>query len=349
MKRFAMLWVLTHALAGCATERLYVKVLDDEGNPVTNGIVRVGFSTSHVLLGGGNSATPKSGHAEGRTDNDGNAVVKFNCQSSDFGWHVEADGYYRGISHSEHFKFDEAIVPPGVGTVILHEHEKKGVAMLYRKKNPQPMFAYSREKEVKAPIENGRYGFDLQVFDWLPPLGKGYVADFYYVRERKDLERIARLTAEKKTHLVRAFRSDEQDAPKLGDVVGRIEFDVNCGAYIRSQTGNENFPSTYAADTDVEYEKEIPIKICANNGQHWLHEGPVIPKGKYIVIRSRVKCDEKGRIVSAHYSKILGPWGIGALMCPYETVFNPVPNDPNLEFDPARNLYQGKKGRGMIP
>ena len=75
MKRFAMLWVLTHALAGCATERLYVKVLDDEGNPVTNGIVRVGFSTSHVLFGGGNSATPKSGHAEGRTEKGGIVVI----------------------------------------------------------------------------------------------------------------------------------------------------------------------------------------------------------------------------------------------------------------------------------
>lgn len=349
MKRFVMLWALTHALAGCATERLYVRVLDDEGNPVTNGIVRVGFSTGHVLFGGGNSTAQKSGHAEGRTDKDGNAVVKFNCKSSDFGWHAEADGYYRGISHSEHFKFDEVIAPPGVGTVILHEHEKTGEEMLYRKKNPQPMYAYSREKEVNAPIENGRYGFDLQVFDWLPPLGKGEVADFYYVRERKDLERIARLIDEKKLHQVHTFRSDEPDAPKLGDVVGRIEFDANGGAYIRSQTGNENFPSTYAAVQDAEYEKEIPIMICANNGKHWLHEGPVVPKDKYVVIRSRVKCDENGKIVSAHYSKILGPWGIGALMCPYEAVFNPRPNDTNLEFDPARNLYQGKKGRGMIP
>jgi hypothetical protein len=32
-----------------------------------------------------------------------------------------------------------------------------------------------------------------------------------------------------------------------------------------------------------------------------------------------------------------------------ETVFNPRPNDTNLEFDPNRNLYQGRKGRGMIP
>lgn len=32
-----------------------------------------------------------------------------------------------------------------------------------------------------------------------------------------------------------------------------------------------------------------------------------------------------------------------------ELVFNPRPNDTNLEFDPKQNLYHGKKGRGMIP
>lgn len=71
-----MITFLLLANCGCAGERLYVKVVDDEGNPVTNGIVRVGFSTSHVLFGGGNSTTQKSGHAEGRTDKDGNAVVR---------------------------------------------------------------------------------------------------------------------------------------------------------------------------------------------------------------------------------------------------------------------------------
>ena len=67
--------LLLLANLGCASERLYVKVVDDEGNPVTNGIVRVGFSTSHVLFGGGNRRSSKSGHAEGCTDKDGNAVV----------------------------------------------------------------------------------------------------------------------------------------------------------------------------------------------------------------------------------------------------------------------------------
>ena len=47
-----MMTTLLLANLGCASERLYVKVVDDEGNPVTNGIVHVGFSTSHVLFGG---------------------------------------------------------------------------------------------------------------------------------------------------------------------------------------------------------------------------------------------------------------------------------------------------------
>ena len=97
---------------GCASERLYVKVVDDEGTPVTNGIVYVGFSVSHVLFDEGSSHAAKSRPAEGHTDTNGDAVVKFNCQSSDFGWHVEADGYYRSEFHREHFKGEDVILPP---------------------------------------------------------------------------------------------------------------------------------------------------------------------------------------------------------------------------------------------
>ena len=32
-----------------------------------------------------------------------------------------------------------------------------------------------------------------------------------------------------------------------------------------------------------------------------------------------------------------------------EAVFNPRPNDTNLEFDPNRNLYEGRADRGMKP
>lgn len=126
-----MITFLLLANCGCAGERLYVKVVDDEGNPVANAAVKVGFSISHVLLGGGHRSRASSGgNAEARTDTDGTAVVKFNCTSSDFGWHVEADGYYRSDSHREHFKGEDVIIPSAFGFIKLHEHEKRVEAVL---------------------------------------------------------------------------------------------------------------------------------------------------------------------------------------------------------------------------
>ena len=48
-----MMAFLLLASTGCASERLYVKVIDDEGCPVANAMVKVGFSTrdSSAMLG----------------------------------------------------------------------------------------------------------------------------------------------------------------------------------------------------------------------------------------------------------------------------------------------------------
>jgi len=146
-----------------------------------------------------------------------------------------------------------------------------------------------------------------------------------------------------------SFRNGTPNFPTVGDVIGRIEFDEKCGAYVKKCTGNENFPSTYGADTNKTYVSDIPIRIVAQKGNVWLHEGKVVESDEYMVIRSRVKCDEQGKIVSANYSKLIGPVRFGSSVDIFQSVFNPRPNDTNLEFDPKRNLYQGKKGRGMIP
>ncbi len=66
-------------------------------------------------------------------------------------------------------------------------------------------------------------------------------------------------------------------------------------------------------------------------------------------IRTRVVRNVKGEVVSANYAKILGPLNFTIQVVAGGSVFNPTPNDTNLEFDPDRNLYKGKKGRGRIP
>ena len=103
---FLSIATLLATCTGCATERLYVKVVDDEGIPVPNATVNVYFTSSPIVLGDGTNH-----HYEGKTDTNGNAVVKFNCNTSDFAWRVEADGYYRGNIHTENFKGEDVILP----------------------------------------------------------------------------------------------------------------------------------------------------------------------------------------------------------------------------------------------
>ena len=84
-------------------------------------------------------------------------------------------------------------------------------------------------------------------------------------------------------------------------------------------------------------------------GREWIEPLPVLGNDEYLVLRTRVVHDEKGHIVFANYSRILGEFRANPSISTAESIFNPVPNDTNLEFDRNRNLYQGKKGRGMIP
>ena len=122
MAKKVLIPVLSICIAGCVSERLQVTVTDSDGNPISNAVVHVGFSTSHVIFGGGHTSSKKGGHAEAKTDTNGIAVVWFNCTSSVFGWHVEADGYYRSESHRGHFKGEDVIIPPAFIACAINHH-----------------------------------------------------------------------------------------------------------------------------------------------------------------------------------------------------------------------------------
>ena len=318
--------VMGFAITGCASERLQVTVVDNQGNPVSNATVNVGFSTSLVLFGGGHSSQDSGGHAMAKTDTNGIAIVNFNCTSSSFGWDVVADGYYRGNLHNEHFKSDEIFIPPAFGKVILHEHEKSRKEILFKIRNPQPMYAHYPIERRKLPKENGRYGFDLAEFDWLPPHGRGKELDFYVIRDYHALTEAGTFT------------------------VGMVEFERGCGYYIAKNNGCKGLQTAYHADTNAIFKSSMQVLCEHRKGSHeYDYPLPLVDKDSHIVLRTRVKYDENGNMVSANYSRILGEFSVMPSVSVSESIFNPTPNDTNLEFDSTRNLYQGEsRRRGTI-
>ena len=57
-----------------------------------------------------------------------------------------------------------------------------------------------------------------------------------------------------------------------------------------------------------------------------------------MVLKTRAVTNEVGEVVNCNYSKIYGPMTIVREMFFDTMVFNPTPNDPNLESATRRNL-----------
>ena len=62
-------------------------------------------------------------------------------------------------------------------------------------------------------------------------------------------------------------------------------------------------------------------------------------------LRTRVRLDKDGRVISANYAKVIGDFCLDAARSSFSFsyYFNPYPDDRNLEFDPKNNLFPKDK------
>ena len=124
---------------------------------------------------------------------------------------------------------------------------------------------------------------------------------------------------------------------------GWIDFPPGCGAYKRNTTGDDSFPTTYVADTNATFLSRIPFE-CSSVGGDVVHARGLLAEDEYMVLRMRVMTNEVGVVTNCNYSKILGPMTVTGSRASFNKVkfealiFNPTPNDPNLEYDLRNNL-----------
>ena len=288
--------------------KVQIHVYDERKNPVTNAVVKV-YTRRDRIASLGRSGSPER-EIVAACDLNGLAIAKFPCYSGEFSCYVEAQGYYQEYERDVILRRDNS----GFYSVNLLEHEKDVTFTLREKRNPIPMHYNMLGSTFKPPRTSGRFGFDLKINDWVRPYGKGEIADF-------------------------ELNYDCHWEPTNHLCTGSLDFiEKDAGAYKRKFHPSKTFVLDYVADTNMVFSPSIPFHVFTGADRFkYILEHP-LKDDEYFVIRSRVRHDTQGRIESAHYSVIVGPFKIGKTFDFLSSYFNPTPNDTNLEYDEKNNL-----------
>lgn len=371
-------------LAGCMminawsfhTGHLFVSLTDGEtGGPITNATVTVRTQTE---FNPGRTLESYFTKTSAQTDSNGIAHVEFQFCDSDFNWWVRAPSHYNGrfgpgygderfgcvVEESDYLNINtntvqglamyneiRALYDSGDYLGFAAMFEPKSVTytntVIHRsvcltpKHNPQPMYAHCKIGGLYLPrkissaatnngIETVQYepvDFDMKeclflptkanyIRNWDPPAGE--VSDF----------RIERFSV---------------TTNNVTTVHVSISFAPGCGAYIAQLPGDGHYPLIYEADTNATFLSNIPFEYSTVSGRV-VHSSQLLSEDQCMVLKTRAVTNEVGEVVNCNYSKIYGPMSIDREMFFDTMMFNPTPNDSNLEYDPRNNLAD-ERGR----
>ena len=213
--------------------------------------------------------------------------------------------------------------------------------------NPVPLYAM-RLVGLKFPMQGAWLGFDFEAADWVAPHGKGKSADILLrfrnefkgwdqsieghegfdreVKFSKEMYQAARMewTMDK-------FRVDygKWDGVMEISFPGEKEGLVEATKFLSY--------SRFKMPHSAPLEGYVPSWRCENRSyRSWSAR-----EDKGFFLRTRVKFDKQGNIISANYAKVRGDFRLDAKhsCVGFSYYFNPNTNDRNLEFDLKKNLF----------
>ncbi|MGI6495721.1 MAG: hypothetical protein ACOX5G_06490 [Kiritimatiellia bacterium] len=305
-----------HALRYGAKAKMTLRIVDDEGKPVSNAVATIQFTppkaTKYVIW-------------DGISDSNG-VVVAEGLTTQTVPGKVAKDGYYNSW-----FRFRS-------GDPNLHDNGGESSKIYYDSKakdgrwlpwnptipvvlreirNPIPMYV----KLFEGKFPNGEVvGFDCEKGDFVSPYGSGDLADFTF-----------RVLVSGDTHL--AVKEISIDA-----------LDPDGGFVVSEANQSSAFKSEYFAP---DYGYVTNLNASSSYGPEGFKGTVPYSGNSYLIFKSRVKRDSDGNVVSANYGKIYGELVYGRGEVELETAyvsflyyFNPTPNDRNLEFDGKNNLFK---------
>ena len=280
------------AISKGADTWIELSVVDDEGVPVEGAEVKAIFS----FRGGFR-------HVQCETGADGNASIRSKTTGDEIVVLISKQGHYGSQIKTSYLRFGENR-PVEDGKWQPWGESRK--VMLKRIKNP--VVLRQSDLSLTIPDTNTWFGVDLECGDWVKPHGKGVVADCE-----------VRVTWDGcSPYRCKLCKTDIRFTGPFS------------GAYDVKNVEESDMPFPYEAQTNAVY-RQIFEHYDRKDGRK-LRES--LRPNFTRVARVRCVVSEKGELLKANYCGlrcIEASPGDGKAILGLTSVFNPTPNDTNLE------------------
>ncbi len=315
MKTFLKVWVFAtlmthHTLAQLPEAKITLKVVDEEGKPLTD--ANVGVLFPHYTF-----TQSSQVYHDGTPDKDGFFVASDKADRRVL-YGANKEGCYKFSGSYQFQSVTEERLQPWNPTVKV---------VLRKIVNPVPLLV--NKTRTSIPLEAWPVGFNLLAGDWVAPYGNGQVADFLFRAERNILSPHAY------SGILQLVFANADDGicmvPVSPDRIGE-------GSELKMPRLAPEFGYEAQHTWTTEWKSgQSPNQIADDSNQ----------LDHCYFFRVRSVRDGQGKIVSALYGKVQPDFIflLGALAprpgLEFAYYVNKTPNDRNLEFDRRHNLFSG--------
>ena len=295
-----------------ADAKVVLKVVDQDGVAVPDAKIWGAFSANHLK---------DSVLVDGVTNTNGIYVARGRCNEF-LRVDVTKEGYY---NTEEKINFWQSKSDPIVVDGKWQPYGETRTVVLKRIKNPINIGEFGR-CSISIPVYDKWIGFDFQKRMWTPPYGDGCCQDV--------LLKFGRALVDSETDFMMTMEVSFTNNPCAG-------------CYLLKYDNFSDRRNVYCADEEALYISEMKYVHERHPGCQRIDNR--IDKNSYLVFRTRTRADDDGNLVSAHYGIIGGGWSFYGAMLSSGYLFNPTPNDTNLEDDEtarkSRLLYKQPQER----
>ena len=285
------------ALRNGALGRYVYRVVDDGGIPVSN-------ASAHVWFRSYGRPQDKADWVV-QTDTNGMFAAEHSFNEQ-FSVGIDKEGYYHTHVEINYLSMTELPVKDGK----WQSYGETRTVVLKQIRQPQDMLGVDCPPQRKIRIYDEWLGVDLAKGDFVPPVGNGCEPDM----------------------LVRFHLAGEM--PYDWSIRMDVSFTNSpyAGAYRLKMDNWSDMKSVYQADTNATYLSELSFRYAREKGKRTPNMEK-LGKDEYLVFRTRTKVDGGGKLLSARYGKLYGPWHFedaGGFRI-HKVFLNRNDNDVNLE------------------